>query len=169
MVDGSWSIHRTIVLLPSAISHQPWQVSLYDPSSADQPHEKQHDRDDQQDVDEVAQGVTADHTQQPQHDQNDSDRFQHVSPPILNPGSGRPGLQLECRVAVGLDERGLKTSWNGASAQAGFGSLNANVMVPSMTDLPSTRATPLSIPIRLRSRTTFASMTTTSPGWTARR
>ena len=46
---------------------------------------------------------------------------------------------------------------------------SANVMVPSQTTFPSTRAMPRSRPIRLRSRRTSASITTTSPGWTGRR
>ncbi len=41
---------------------------------------------------------------------------------------------------------------------------SAKVIEPSSTATPFTRATPFSSPIRLRSRTTFASMTTTSPG-----
>ena len=46
---------------------------------------------------------------------------------------------------------------------------SANVIVPSTTTLPSTRATPCRTPIRLRSRRTSASMSTTSPGCTGRR
>jgi hypothetical protein len=49
------------------------------------------------------------------------------------------------------------------------GGPSANVIVPSITDLPFTRATPFRRPIRLRSRTTSTSMTTTSPGRTGRR
>jgi len=46
---------------------------------------------------------------------------------------------------------------------------SAQVIVPSATTLPSTRATPLSTPIRLPSLTTRASISITSPGRTARR
>jgi hypothetical protein len=46
---------------------------------------------------------------------------------------------------------------------------SANVINPSTATLPSTRAMPCSTPMRLRSRFTTASMTTTSPAWTGRR
>ena len=42
--------------------------------------------------------------------------------------------------------------------------LSANVIVPSRTILPSTRATPLNFPMLRRNRSTSASITTTSPG-----
>ena len=48
-------------------------MSLYDPSAADQAHEEQHDSDDEQHVDEIAQRVAADDSEQPQNDQNDRD------------------------------------------------------------------------------------------------
>ncbi len=46
---------------------------------------------------------------------------------------------------------------------------SANVIVPSHTTSPLTRAAPLSTPIRLRNRLTTASISTESPGWTGRR
>ena len=45
---------------------------------------------------------------------------------------------------------------------------SAKAIVPSTTTSSLTRAQPLRCPIRLRSRSTVASMTTTSPGWTGR-
>jgi len=45
----------------------------------------------------------------------------------------------------------------------------ANVIDPVITIFPFTRPVPVSNPIRLRSRLTTASITTTSPGWTGRR
>src|SRR5215211_4016152 len=47
-------------------------------TAAEQPHEEEHDGDDQQDPDEVAQRVTADHPQQPEDDQDDRNGFEHV-------------------------------------------------------------------------------------------
>ena len=49
-----------------------------DSAPADQSHQEQHDGDDQQHVDEVAQCVAAHDAEQPQHDQNDRDGFQHA-------------------------------------------------------------------------------------------
>src|SRR5688572_8860194 len=61
----------------------------------------------------------------------------------------------------------------GAGAQiVGSGSYrgpNAKVIVPSTTSLPLTLAFPASTPIRLRSRFTITSITTTSPGCTGLR
>src|SRR5437899_12087493 len=68
--------------------------SLDDASTADESDQEQHDRHDQQYVNEVAQGVTADHAQQPQHDQNDRNRFQHVLPPILRALGCNAGASL---------------------------------------------------------------------------
>ena len=56
----------------------------------------------------------------------------------------------------------------GPSALPVFGP-SANVIVPSQTTMPFTRAAPLRTPIRLRSRLTTASISTVSPGWTGRR
>ena len=42
---------------------------LDDAPAPDQPHQEEHDRDDQQNVDEVTQCVAADHAEQPQHEQ----------------------------------------------------------------------------------------------------
>ena len=51
------------------------------PSSADQPHQEQHDRNHQQNIDEVAERVAADHPEQPENDQDDRNRFEHVPSP----------------------------------------------------------------------------------------
>ena len=55
--------------------------------------------------------------------------------------------------------------WQRAAATVAAGP-SAKVIVPSTTTWPSTRAMPCRMPIRLRSRRTTASMTTTSPGCT---
>src|SRR5688500_7986487 len=47
-------------------------------TAADQSHQEQYDRDDQQHPDEVAERVTADHSEQPQNDQNDRNSFEHA-------------------------------------------------------------------------------------------
>jgi hypothetical protein len=62
-----------------------------DPSAADQSHEEEHNGDDQQNPDEIPQGVTADHPEQPQDDQNDRDGLEHVStlPEVHSPGCDR--------------------------------------------------------------------------------
>ena len=51
------------------------------PAPADQPHEEQHDGNDQQYVDKVSESVATDHPQQPEDDEDDRDRFEHVSSP----------------------------------------------------------------------------------------
>jgi len=47
------------------------------PPSADQSNQKQHDRYDEQDIDEVTESVPTDHPKQPQHDEDDRNRFEH--------------------------------------------------------------------------------------------
>jgi uncharacterized membrane protein len=64
-------------------------LPLGDPPARDQPHQEEDDRDNQQNVDEVPECVTADHAEQPQHEQNDRNRFQH----------GRSSLGAACAAA----------------------------------------------------------------------
>ena len=47
-------------------------------SAAEQPHEKQHDRDDEQDVDEGADGVSPHHAKQPRDQQDNRECIQHL-------------------------------------------------------------------------------------------
>src|SRR4029077_6830817 len=84
MAEGQWLMAAmTRCHQPSAISHD--ECCSHHPPPADQSHQEQYDGDDQQYVDEVPHRVAADQAEQPQNDQNDSDRFQHLTPPVLNP------------------------------------------------------------------------------------
>lgn len=48
------------------------------PAAADQTHENQHDRDDEQDVDELAHGGTGDQPQKPENDEHDGDGVKQI-------------------------------------------------------------------------------------------
>jgi uncharacterized membrane protein len=66
------------------VRHEPSPTGalLHYASAAEQSHQEQHDRDDQEHVYEVAHRVSADQAEQPQHDENDRDRFEHGKPPF---------------------------------------------------------------------------------------
>ncbi len=66
------NVGEFVLMARGAVSH-----------SSPPPDDSQHDDDDRehdQDVDEPAQRVRADETEQPQDDENDSDSFQHEPP-----------------------------------------------------------------------------------------
>ena len=69
------------MLKPEARSPKP--PLGYGASSRNDLDEEQHDRDHQQDMDERADGVAADHSQQPQYQQDYSDGIQHGTFPPL--------------------------------------------------------------------------------------
>ena len=50
----------------------------HDPATAHQPHQEQYDRDHQQNPDEVAECVAADHPQKPKDDQDYRNGLEHV-------------------------------------------------------------------------------------------
>jgi hypothetical protein len=97
--------------------------------------------------------------------------------PILPPSRIRGCIHpVACReYSVGKRERVCRLGPSKRRARLPHASFlsasgpRANVIVPSTAPCPSTRATPLSRPIRLRSLRTVASITTTSPGCTGRR
>src|SRR5262245_38448834 len=73
---------------PPSTNHAPPCTLASDSPAADQPHQEQHDRNDQQDVDEVSERVPADHPEQPQHNEDDRNRFEHVHSPCRSCSRG---------------------------------------------------------------------------------
>src|SRR4029078_6140815 len=61
-----------------ATTSTPLFMALHRPSALDDADQDHRDRDEQQQVDESAQGVRADHTYRPQHEQDDEDGPQHA-------------------------------------------------------------------------------------------
>lgn len=63
---------------PLAGPATPFGVGSDSSAATDEPHQEQHDGNDQENPDEVPEGIAADHTQQPEGDQNDRDVFEHA-------------------------------------------------------------------------------------------
>ena len=79
-------------------------------------------------------------------------------------------LDIEAEIEILGIAAALERGAEDAAGQgAGGGSPRAKVICPSQTAWPSTRATPLRLPILALSRTTVASSITVSPATTGRR
>jgi hypothetical protein len=98
--DSRLIIGAAVILAGS--DRQCERTSLDNPSAAHQADEEQHDRDDQQYVNEVPERVAADDAEQPEHDPDDRNGFQHVqhsskSSSATGPAVRANRLQPECR------------------------------------------------------------------------
>ena len=99
------AVAGAVVLAGMVLGASSLSGSLHDPPAAHQPHQEQHDGDDQQHVDEVTERVAAHHPKQPEHQQNHRDRLEHCRPPSrsgcnlgaqgVRPVTRRPALSVQ--------------------------------------------------------------------------
>src|SRR2546421_8359663 len=76
--SASWLVGEPRAAPSGARPEVPLAQSSYDGAALDEPHQHDHDRSHQQEVNEPPEGVRADQAQGPQHEQQHSDCPQHV-------------------------------------------------------------------------------------------